>query len=53
MTNAEKLRELKEKVSAFQMLTLPGQPQTMHMGTSYLMHDLLIEVMRLNKELEK
>lgn len=35
------LAELKARVLQFDMLELPGQPMGMHMGTSYLVHDLL------------
>lgn len=38
------VEELKEQVLLFNMLKLPGQPQGMHMGTSYLVNDLLRRV---------
>lgn len=41
---------LKDRVLQFQMMELPGQPQMMHMGTSYLVHDLWQEVKRLEAE---
>jgi hypothetical protein len=42
---------LEARVRQFQMLELPGQPMAMHMGTSYLVEDLLAEVKRLRSEL--
>ena len=41
--------ELQERVLKFTMLQLPGQPQSMHMGTAYLVDDLWSEVRRLRK----
>lgn len=38
---------LEERVRMFHALELPGQPQGMHMGTSYLVNDLWREVQRL------
>lgn len=38
---------LKDRVHLFNSLSLPGQPLTMHMGTSYLVNDLWNEVKRL------
>lgn len=35
------LEDARKRVLQFDMLELPGQPQGMHMGTSYLVHDLL------------
>ena len=35
-----RLEELGMRVSQFASLELPGQPRGMHMGTSYLVHDL-------------
>lgn len=32
----KKYEELKEKVVQFQMMELPGQPRSMHIGTWYL-----------------
>jgi hypothetical protein len=37
----ERLPNLKERALQFTLLQLPGQPQGMHMGTSYLVSDLL------------
>lgn len=39
--------ELAERVIQFMSLELPGQPRSMHMGTSYLVNDLWREVQRL------
>jgi len=47
----KKLKELKERVAKFHALELPGQPKMMHMGTNYLVDDLLKELIkRSNKE---
>jgi len=42
--------DLAKRVNQFNMRSLPGQPMVMHMGTSYLVNDLWIEVQRLRKE---
>nr|WP_319250477.1 hypothetical protein [uncultured Celeribacter sp.] len=42
---------LKERVDAFALMELPGQPRMMHMGTSYLVNDLWREIQRLNAAL--
>jgi hypothetical protein len=42
---------LKERVAAFEMFRLPGQPKSMHMGTLNLVTDLWKEVQRLEDEL--
>jgi CHASE2 domain-containing sensor protein len=47
-----KIRELEERVSQFQLLRLPEQPEVMHMGTSDLVADLLKTVRDLARELE-
>jgi hypothetical protein len=39
--------DLKSRVLQFDLLQLPGQPQGMHMGTSYLVHDLWERVQAL------
>jgi len=36
----ERFDDLRDRVEKFNMLQLPGQPQGMHMGTSYLIGDL-------------
>jgi len=41
---------LKERVDSFRMMELPGQPQMMHMGTSYLVGDLWREICRLTAQ---
>ena len=43
--------ELKERVLQFNMLKLPGQMPMMHMGTRYLVNDLLAEVDKLRAQL--
>lgn len=40
-------RDVLERAADFACLKLPGQPLAMHMGTSYLVHDLAAEVRRL------
>lgn len=40
---------LEERVRQFELLQLPGQPQMMHMGTSYLVGDLWREVKKLRE----
>ena len=42
---------LKERVDAFALMELPGQPRMMHMGTSYLVNDLWREIQSLNAAL--
>jgi len=49
---AEEKKPLKERVEAFNMMELPGQPRMMHMGTSYLVNDLWREVERLREEIK-
>lgn len=44
-------QSLEERVQAFHMRKLPGQPNGMHMGTSYLVNDLWLEVTRLRNAL--
>ena len=44
---------LEERVSQFEMMRLPGQPRSMHMGTSYLINDLWHEVQKLRKALDE
>lgn len=48
-----KVKDLIERVALFHMLSLPGQPQGMHMGTSYLVNDLLRTVEELRSEIEE
>lgn len=43
---------LEERVDQYTRLELPGQPQSSHVGTSYLVRDLWTEVKRL-REVEK
>lgn len=49
MNDEEQLADLRERVNQFMMLQLPGQPMGMHIGTSYLVSDLLRTVERLAK----
>jgi hypothetical protein len=46
------LEELKRRVDDFSTMSLPGQPQMMHMGTSYLVNDLYNRVAELQQENE-
>ena len=48
-----KIEELKERVLKYRMLQLPGQPMAAHMGTSYLIGDLLAAVEEYATELDK
>ena len=41
---------LQERIDQFRTLQLPGQPMSMHMGTSCLIDDLWREVIRLRAE---
>ena len=47
MTEAERLKDLEERVFQFNSLQLPGQPMGMHMGTSYLISDLWATLRKL------
>jgi len=44
------IEDLTERVNQFNLLQLPGQPLAMHMGTSYLVNDLLMMLQRLAKD---
>lgn len=46
MDDSERLTDLRSRILKFNMLQLPGQPQGMHMGTSYLIDDLWWELQR-------
>ena len=50
-----KLEFLEERVAQFNALKLPGQPQAMHLGTSYLVNDLwqTLKILAMEKEEEK
>lgn len=48
-----KVKELKERVLKFQMLELPGQPMGMHMGTMYLVGDLMRTVEEFADEIKR
>lgn len=41
MSELKSIEDLREQVTLFDQLKLPGQPAGIHMGTSYLVHDLL------------
>lgn len=43
---------LEERVNLFNRMALPGQPLGMHMGTSYLVNDLMREVQELREALK-
>jgi len=36
----DRIKEIKKRAQAFRLLQLPGQPQGIHMGTSYLVSDM-------------
>lgn len=44
---SEAKKDVLERAVDFACLRLPGQPIGMHMGTSYLVHDLAAEVRKL------
>lgn len=50
MDHDERIDDLNERVNRFNMLALPGQPQGMHMGTSYLVGDLWRELQRSKED---
>lgn len=43
---------LEERVSLFNQMALPGQPLGIHMGTSYLVNDLMREIQELREALK-
>ena len=45
------MSDIKDRVLKFKMLELPGQPQMMHMGTSYLVGDLALRINELEAQL--
>ncbi len=47
MSDTDIKDDLEKRVEQFNALELPGQPQGMHMGTMYLVGDLMREVKRL------
>lgn len=47
----DRFEELEDRVLKFNLLQLPGQPQGMHMGTSYLVQDLISAVRDLRREI--
>lgn len=46
----EELEALRERVVQFNLMKLPGQPQGMHMGTSYMVSDLIRAVVAIRDE---
>jgi hypothetical protein len=44
---------LEDRVTQFRCLELPGQPMSMHMGTSYLVNDLWNKVKEQAAEIER
>lgn len=46
----EALENLKKRVEQFNALELPGQPMGMHMGTAYLVGDLMRALLSLSAE---
>lgn len=46
MDSVERFEDLRGRVEKFSLLELPGQPQGMHMGTSYLVDDLWRELQK-------
>jgi hypothetical protein len=42
------IKELEKRVEQFRTLSLPGQPMSLHMGTSYLVSDLWAKVKELS-----
>lgn len=48
----QEIQALKERKMKFDMLELPGQPFGMHMGTAYLMGDLMRMVEKLAEALK-
>lgn len=49
----KEIQALKERKMQFDMLELPGQPMGMHMGTAYLMGDLMRMVEKLYEEVKR
>jgi len=52
-TKESKMDDLKNRVTKFHCLQLPGQPRSMHMGTAYLIEDLWKEVQKLREKIDK
>ena len=40
MSTAEKIADIEDRCTRFTAMQLPGQPQGMHLGTSYLINDM-------------
>jgi hypothetical protein len=45
--------DLEERVRQYNTLSLPGQPMSCHMGTSYLIGDLMRKIKELEAEIEE
>lgn len=41
MSMTEQLEDLRQRTLKYRLLELPGQPPMVHMGTSYLIDDLM------------
>ena len=50
MTPEERTIDLQDRVNQFNMLQLLGQPQMMHMRTTYLINDLWRELQALQED---
>ncbi len=46
-------RDLQDRYEKFGCLELPGQPQGMHMGTSYFVSDLVKKIEELEEAMEE
>ena len=46
MDSEERFEDLNTRINQFNMLQLPGQPRSMHMGTMYLVDDLWRELQK-------
>jgi hypothetical protein len=51
-TSPEAVEQLRKRVMQFKTMSLPGQPMSMHMGTSYLVGDLDKAIAALSAALE-
>ena len=49
MNTGERWDDLSERVTKFNMMELPGQGSSLHMGTVYLVDDLWRELNRVGK----
>lgn len=53
MVNDQEIEALEKRVEQFSMMQLPGQPIGMHMGTMYLVNDLLAAVKKYAEEAKR